>query len=134
MSGNKATSWKTTSQEKRTQKVQLWKLTKFTPDNHTPDNHTKAEMLAEVNEVYHRYGRYPTQHGYWTPGPRPQGFRAPFSGGRGGQRPFNPRHHTQRQAYMFKGTKPHTSINYTPGNFNMGAPFLTHHQVSYGYQ
>ena len=33
----------------------------------TPDNHTEAEMLAEVNDVYHRYGRYPTQHRYWTP-------------------------------------------------------------------
>ena len=44
----------------------------------TPEDHTKAEMLAEVNEVYHRYERYPTQCGYWAPGPRPQGFRAPF--------------------------------------------------------
>ena len=85
----------------------------FTWNKATPDNHTKAEMLAEVKEVYHRYGRYPTQHGYWTPGPRPQGFRAPFRGGRGGQRPFNPRHHTQRQAYMFQSTTPHTSVNYT---------------------
>ena len=33
----------------------------------TPEDHTKAEILAEINEVYHRYGRYPTQCGYWTP-------------------------------------------------------------------
>ena len=44
----------------------------------TTDNPMEAEILAEVNEVYHKYGRYPTQCGYWTPRPRPQNFRAPF--------------------------------------------------------
>ena len=48
------------------------------------EDHTKAEMLAEVNKVYHRYGRYSTQCGYWASGPIPQGIRAPFRGGRGG--------------------------------------------------
>ena len=66
----------------------------YTWNKATPEDHTKAEMLAEVNEVYHMYGRYPTQCEYWAPGPRPHQFRAPFGGGQGGQRPFNPRHHT----------------------------------------
>ena len=35
----------------------------------TTEDPVEAEMLAEVNEVYHKYGRYPTHHGYWTPGP-----------------------------------------------------------------
>ena len=56
----------------------------------TTDDPMEAKMLAEVNEVHHKYGRYPTQHGHWTPGPRPQNFRAPFRGGRGNQRPFPP--------------------------------------------
>ena len=43
----------------------------YTWNKTTPEDHTKAEMLAEVNEMYHRYGRYPTQRGYWAPGPRP---------------------------------------------------------------
>ena len=47
----------------------------------TTDDPMEAEMLAEVNEVYHKYGRYPTQRGYWTPRLRPQNFRAPFRGG-----------------------------------------------------
>ena len=46
------------------------------------DNPVEAEMLAEVNKVYHKYGRYPTHCGYWTPGPRPQNYRAPFRQGR----------------------------------------------------
>ena len=54
----------------------------------TTDDPVEAEMLAEVNEVYHKYGRYPTQRGYWTPRPRPQNFRAPFRGGQGNQRPL----------------------------------------------
>ena len=33
----------------------------------TTDDPMEAEMLAEVNKVYHKYGRYPTQLGYWTP-------------------------------------------------------------------
>ena len=114
----------------------------YTWNKATPEDLTEAEMLAEVNEVYHRYGRYPTQHGYWAPGPRPQGSRAPFRGGWGGQRPFNPRYHTPRhlnttvanQAYTFNSATPHASINYAPGTFSMGAPFSTHHQVPYRYQ
>ena len=47
----------------------------------TTDNPVEAEILAEVNEVYHKYGRYPTHCGYWTPGPRPQNSRAPCRGG-----------------------------------------------------
>ena len=56
----------------------------------TTDDPMEAEMLAEVNEVYHKYGRYSTQHGYWTSGLRPQNFRAPFRGGQGNQRLFTP--------------------------------------------
>ena len=56
----------------------------------TTDDPIEAEMLVEVNEVYHKYGRYPTYRGYWAPRPRPQSFRAPFRGGRGNQRSFTP--------------------------------------------
>ena len=105
------------------------------------EDNTKAEMLAEVNKVYHQYRRYPMQCEYWVPGPRPQGIRAPFRGGQGGQRPYNPRHHSPRhqnatvanQTFTFNGTTPHTSVNYAPGTFSMGAPFSTHHQVPYRY-
>ena len=31
-----------------------------------PEDLTKAEMLAEVNKVCHRYRRYPAKHGYWA--------------------------------------------------------------------
>ena len=104
----------------------------------TTDYPVEAEMLAEVNE-YHKYGRYPTQHGYWTPRPRLQNFRAPFRGGQGNQRPFtpwynNPRHlntTVANQAYTFNSTTPYASINYTPGTFNMGAPLSTYQQVLY---
>ena len=106
------------------------------------DDPTEAEMLAEVNEVYHKYGRYPTQHGYWTPGPRPHNTRTPFREDPGNQIPFNPRYNNPRhlnttvanQAYTFNGTTPHTSVSYAPGTFNMGAPFSTHQQVLYNYQ
>ena len=109
-------------------------------DETVTDDPTEAEMLAEENEVYHRYGRYHTQRGCWTPGPRLQNFRATFRGGQGGQRPFNPRYSNPRylnttvvnQAYTFNGTTPH--VNYTPGAFNMGAPFSTHQHVPYSYQ
>ena len=106
-----------------------------------PEDQIKAEMLAEVNEVYHRYGRYPSQCGYWALGSRPQGIRAPFRGSREGPRPYTPKYNTARhqnttaanQAKTFNSTTPHTSMNYAPGTFSMGAPFSTHHQVPYGY-
>ena len=47
----------------------------------TTYNPVEAEILAEVNEIYHKYGRYPTHHTYWTPGPRSQNSRAPIRGG-----------------------------------------------------
>ena len=56
----------------------------------TTDNPVEAEILAEVNEVYHKYGRYPTHRGYWTPKPRPQNFRATFRAGQGYQKSFTP--------------------------------------------
>ena len=107
----------------------------------TTDDPVEAEILAEVNEVYHKYGRYPTHRRYWTPGPRPQNSRAPFRGGRGYQKLFTPRYNNPRhqnatganQAHTFNGTTPNTSINYTPGTFNMGAPFNTY-QVPYNQQ
>ena len=49
----------------------------------TTDDPVEAEMLAEVNEVYHKYGRYPSNRGYWNTGPRSQNPRALFRGGRG---------------------------------------------------
>ena len=36
----------------------------YTWNETATDDPTEAEMLAEVNEVYHRYDRYPTQCGY----------------------------------------------------------------------
>ena len=100
----------------------------------TTDDPVEAEILAEVNEVYHKYGRYPTHHGYWAPGPRPQNSRAPLRGGRGYQKSFTPRYNNPRhqnttvanQAYTFNGTTLNTSVNYAPGTFNMGAPFNTY--------
>ena len=108
----------------------------------TTDDPVEAEMLVEVNEVYHKYGRYPTHCGYWTPRPRLQNFRAPFGGGRGNQRSFTPRYNNSKhqnttvanQAYTFNGTTPNASISYTPGTFNMGAPFSTYQQVPYNQQ
>ena len=47
----------------------------------TTDNPVEAEILAEVNKVYHRYSRYPSHRGYWNAGPRSQNLRAPFRGG-----------------------------------------------------
>ena len=47
----------------------------------TTDDPIEAEILAEVNEVYHKYDRYPSHRGYWTPGPRSQNPRTPFRGG-----------------------------------------------------
>ena len=54
------------------------------------DDPVEAEMMAEVNEVYHKYSRYPTHRRYWTSRPRLQNFRATFRGGRGNQRSFTP--------------------------------------------
>ena len=101
----------------------------------------EAEMLVEVNEVYHKYGRYPAHCGYWTPGPRPQSLRALFRGCQGNQRSFTPQYHNPRhqnttvanQAYTFNGTTPNANVSYTPGTFNMGAPFSTY-QVPYNQQ
>ena len=100
----------------------------------TTDDPVEAEILAEVNEVYHKYGRYPTHHRYWTPGPRPQKSRTPFRGGQGYQKSFTPRYNNPRhqnttvakQANTLNGTTLNTSINYTPGTFNMGPPFNTY--------
>ena len=64
-------------------KINAWNET-------TTDDPVEAELLVEVNEVYHKYSRYPTHHGYWTPRPRPQNFRAPFRGGQGNQKSFTP--------------------------------------------
>ena len=47
--------------------------------NETPtDDPVEAEILAKVNKVYHKYGRYPSHHGYWNTGPRSQNPRVPF--------------------------------------------------------
>ena len=55
MSGNEATSWRMTSQERKTHQVQLQNLTKSTPGTKQPQmTPVEAEMLAEVNEVYHK--------------------------------------------------------------------------------
>ena len=108
----------------------------------TTDDPMEAQMLGEVNEVYHKNGRYPTQHGYWTPRPRPQNIRAPFRGGWGNQRPFTPRYNNPRhlnttvanQAYTFNGTTPHASVSYTPGIFNKEALFSIYQPVPYNHQ
>ena len=107
----------------------------------TTDDPVEAEILAEVNEVYHKYGRYPTHCGYLTPGPRPQNSSASFRGGRGYQKSFTPRYNYPRhqnttvanQAYTFNSTTLNTSVNYAPGTFNIGAPFNTY-QVPYNQQ
>ena len=125
----------TPSTAAKVDKIHAWNET-------TTDDPMEAEMLAEVNEVYHKYHRYPTHCRYWTPGPRLQNFRAPFRGGRGNQRPFtpwynNPRHlntTVANQVYTFNGTMPNASISYAPGTFNMGAPFSTYQQVPYNQQ
>ena len=74
MSGNEAILWRKISQGKaEVDEVYTW-------NKADPEDHTEAELLAEVNKVYHRYGRYSSQWGYWALGPRPQGIRAPFRG------------------------------------------------------
>ena len=55
-------------------KINTWNET-------TMDGPVEAEILAEVNEVYHKYSRYPSHHRYWNTGPRSQNPRAPFRGG-----------------------------------------------------
>ena len=47
----------------------------------TMDDPIEAKILVEMNEVYHKYGRYSSHHGYWNPGPRAKNPRAPFRGG-----------------------------------------------------
>ena len=103
MSGNEAISWRKISQGKaKVDEVYTW-------NKEGPEDHTEAELLADLNEVYHRYGRYPSQWGYWALGPRPQRIRAPFRVGQGGLRPYIPRYNTPRlqnttvanQAYTF---------------------------------
>ena len=100
----------------------------------TTEDPIKADMLAEVNEVYHKYGRYPLHRGYWNTGPRSQNPRAPFRGGRGTTPRYNnPRHQNTtvaNQAYTFNGTTPNANVSYAQGTFNMGAPFNTY-QVPY---
>ena len=54
-------------------KINTWNET-------TTDDPVEAEILAEVNEVYHKYGRYPSHCRYWNPGPRSQNPGAPFRG------------------------------------------------------
>ena len=54
----------------------------------TTDDPVEAEILAEVSEVYHKYGRYPSHHRYWTPGPRSQNPRALLRGCRGYHKSF----------------------------------------------
>ena len=115
-------------------KINTWNET-------TTDDPVEAEILVEVNEVYHKYSRYPTHCGYWTPGPRLQNSRAPFRGGRGYQKTFTPRYNNPRhqnttvanQAYTFNGTTPNANVNYAPGTFNMGPPFNTY-QIPYNQQ
>ena len=107
----------------------------------TTDDPIEAEILTEVNEVYHKYGRYPSHRGYWNAGPRSQNPRAPFRGGRGYHKSFTPRYNNPRhqntmvanQAYTFNGTTPNANVSYTPGTFNMGAPFNMY-QVPYNQQ
>ena len=107
----------------------------------TTDDPVEAEILAEVNEVNHKYGRNHNHRGHWAPGSRPQGFRTPFRGGKGNKRAFtpqynNPRHQNTtvtKQAYTFNGTTPNASVSYAPGTFNRGAPFSTY-QVPYNQQ
>ena len=105
------------------------------------DDPIEVETLAEVNEVYHKYGRYPTHRGYWNTGSRSQNPRAPFRGGQGYHKSFTPRYNNPRhqnttvanQAYTFNGTTPNVKVSYAPGTFNMGAPFNTY-QVLYSQE
>ena len=115
-------------------KINTWNKT-------TTDDPIEAEILVEVNEVYPKYGRYPSHCRYWTPGPRSQNPRAPFRGGRGYHKLFTPRYNNPRhqnttvanQAYTSNGTTPNTNVSYAPGTFNMGTPINTY-QVPYNQQ
>ena len=115
-------------------KINTWNET-------TMDDPVEAEMLAEVNKVYHKYGRYQSHCRYWNSGPRPQNPRAPFRGGRGYHKSFTPRYNNPRyqntmvanQAYTFNGTTPNANMGYTPETFNMGALFNMY-QVPYNQQ
>ena len=115
-------------------KINTWNET-------TMDDPVEAEILAEVNEVYYKYSRYPSHCWYWTPGPRLQNPRAPFRGGRGYHKSFIPRYNNPRhqntmvanQAYTFNSTTPNANVSYAPGTFNMGTPFNMY-QVPYNQQ
>ena len=115
-------------------KINTWNET-------TTDDPVEADILAEVNEVYHKYGRYPSHCGYWKAGPRSTNPRAPFRGGRGYHKSFMPRYNNPRhqktmlanQAYTFNGTTPNANVSYATGTFNMAAPFNTY-QVPYSQQ
>ena len=107
----------------------------------TTDDPVEAEILAEVNEVYHKYGRYPSHCRYWNTGPRSQNLRAPFRIGQGYHKSFTPRYNNPshqntmvaNQAYAFNGTTPNANVSCAPGTFNMGAPFNMY-QVPYSQQ
>ena len=107
----------------------------------TMDDPVEAEILAEVNKVYHKYGRYPSHCGYWNTGPRSQNPRAPFRGGQGYHKLFtrrynNPRHQNTmvaNQAYTFNGTTSNANVSYAPGTFNIGMPFNMY-QAPYNQQ
>ena len=68
-----AEQMKTQSTPTEVNKAYIWNET-------AQENQAEADILAKVINVYHRYRRIPAQHGYWTPGPRPQGVRTPFRG------------------------------------------------------
>ena len=76
----------------------------------TMDDPIEAEILAEVNKVYHKYGRYPSHRWYWNTGPRSQNPRAPFRGGRGYHKSFTPRYNNP--SHQNTGGKPSLHIKW----------------------
>ena len=104
----------------------------------TTDNLMEGEMLAEVNEMYHKYGRYPT---LWILDTQTQTTELQSSiQGRSRKpetihslvQPQAPEHHSSKSSLHIQWY--HTTCQCKWCIFNMGAPFSTHQQVPYNYQ
>ena len=106
-------------------------------------NPVEAEMLAEANKVYHKI--WQVSYTLWILDTRTQTTKLQrlHSGEADEIRDhLHPDTTTPgylnttvaNQAYTFNGTTLNANVSYTPGTFNMGAPFPTYQQVLFNQQ